>query len=96
MRVVETKNDLLFVLVDVNSADTLISNAQQIDSYPIFDRASQALLEPGHQAAHYETIYHLLKSIKQVRKRHGEFALLINWLSFDSGHDETREPTDTV
>lgn len=45
MRVIEAKKELVFVLDDLKSADTLIAKAQQILPYLISNRASQALVE---------------------------------------------------
>lgn len=43
MRVVKAKNDLVFVVGDLSNVRTSLSHPQRIVSYPVPDRASQAL-----------------------------------------------------
>lgn len=51
MRVIEGKNDLMFVPKDLNSTDKLIDHAHRIVPYLLSDLVSQASLELKQQAS---------------------------------------------
>lgn len=96
MRVAETRNYLVFWLDDLNRADTLITNAHSVTSYPLSDLASQATLDLKQQATHHETTYHLVESIKRAIRYYVDLEVIVKWLGFDYSHNEACNPDDTL
>lgn len=95
MQVTETKSHLLFVVEDINRQYKMIAHAQRLIPYPVTSKQIQASKELQQQAIYYETMTHIVKEIRGVRERDGEYEVLVEWLGCERS-DDTWEPVQVM
>lgn len=96
MRVTYAKSHLVFEVENLNDGSKLVAHAQRMLPYPAARRGEQASIELKKQAEHYDTQYHLVESICGVRERDDKFEVLVRWLGFEEGNNETWEAFDEM
>lgn len=88
MKIVKSKWNLLFVIEDVGKQRRQVFHAQPMIPYSVAHLGEHASKELREQAAHYDTTYHLVDSIRGVRKRKREFEMLLTWQEIEEGNEE--------
>lgn len=96
MRETEAKSSLVFVVEDIVNANKMVVHAQRMLSYPVSQQGELAFAELVKQADHYDTSYHLVDSIRGIRKKGSEYDVLMKWLGFEKGNDKTWEAHSSV
>lgn len=84
---VSSNSNLVFVVEDIDNQQQQIVHAQHMIPYPSTACGNLASHELREQATHHNTSYHLVKDIRDVHQRKGQFQMLVNLLGFDEGQD---------
>lgn len=69
MRVTDTKLQLVFKVESINDGSRLVAHVQCMLPYPARRHGEQAFIVLQQQAKHYDTQYHLVQSIRIIRKK---------------------------
>lgn len=97
MKVVKSKSNLEFTIENIVSHQHHVVHAQRTISYPSTGFGEQALNELKEQAVHYDSSYHLVDDIRGMNKQEKrEYEMLVCWLGFEEGKEETWEPVARV
>lgn len=96
MPVKEARSRLVFVVEDLIGSKLLTVHAQRINPYPITRKSEYASGEIKQQITHFNTSYHLINDIRDIRNHKGEFEVLIMWARFEGDTDITWEPLHRI
>lgn len=64
-------------------------HSQRIVPCPVTRRDEQGSVEIREQSDHCDLQYHVVELVSKVKKRNGKYQVLVKWLGFDTGGDET-------
>lgn len=96
MMMIVSKSNLVFVVEEFAGHQQQLLHAHQMVPYPIVCLEKLSSNELKAQAIHYDSGYHLEKTIRGVCKRQGKFNMLVCWLIFEEGHSEKWETIERV